>query len=119
MSCKDRSPEPIAKANPALASVNLPRIGGNIVGLIARLAVGHPPSLGFQCAAMDKRARFRKWPPVCATNTVPDSRCNRFGKITELHSHPYRDVAIYLNNLTTRYAPLFNRSELIRDALIL
>jgi hypothetical protein len=68
---------------------------------------------------MDKRARFRKWPPVCATNTVPDSRCNRFGKIAKLHFHPDRDVTFNLNDFAARYPPAFNRSKLIRDALIL
>ena len=76
----------------------------------------------FSCDLNQVRARNHghpQIPPISSSNALPNPCRNSFGKIAELHFHPYRDVALNLNNLAARYAPLFNSSKLVRDTLIL
>ena len=115
MPVPSQSPSP---AQPTSAYILL-GLAWNVIRLLPGLHISAPFDFRFQIEAVDESAGVFKFPPIRAPDILPNPRRNSLGKITELHFHPCRDVALNLNNLAARYAPLFNSSKLIRDTFIL
>src|SRR5262249_34512328 len=56
---------------------------------------------------------------IRATDAVPNPCRDCLSKITEFHFHPYRNVALYLNNLAARYTALLGGSKFICNTFVL
>src|SRR5262249_30924880 len=107
--------EPIVPTHP-ISAIHRLRIGWNVVRPFLRLGIIVPPFRVTEPETASKGARFLERPPVHPRNAFPHLGIDRLGEALQRHVHADRNLAVNLDNLAARNAPMMDGAQLVNDA---